>query len=115
MGEDRHWMYSPKRLDEFEIGVINFLNASFAKAAQGSQIRCPCRRCKNRYWYCRSEVFDHLKVDGFVDNYYVWTFHGEEPLHMNYNDVANNEEDLNMHDNVDELLHDRFRDTLAGT
>ncbi|KAD4586076.1 hypothetical protein E3N88_23677 [Mikania micrantha] len=40
----RDWMYLPRRLPEFEARVIEFLNASFDKAAKGSQICCPCKR-----------------------------------------------------------------------
>ena len=109
MGDDRSWMYLPRAFQDFENGVIKFLNASFAKATRGNQIRCPCRQCKNRYWYRRNEVFDHLKVEGFVENYEVWTFHGEE---MNC-DVSDDDCSV-RHDNVDELLNDRFRDTIEG-
>ncbi|KAM0027484.1 putative Transposase-associated domain-containing protein [Helianthus debilis subsp. tardiflorus] len=104
MGNFRDWMYLPRRLPEFEAGVIEFLNASFAKAAKGSQICYPCKRCMNRYWYRRDEVFDHLKGHGFVEDYYVWVFHGETPPQTN-----------GMQDNFDEFLHDRFRDTMEET
>ncbi|XP_022031985.1 uncharacterized protein LOC110933051 [Helianthus annuus] len=110
----RGWMYLPRRLPEFEAGVIEFLNASFAKAAKGFQILCPCKRCINRYWYRRDEVFDHLKGHGFVEDYYVWVFHGETPsqtrIHTGIDDIGDG-----MHDNFNELLHDRFRDTVMET
>lgn len=64
MGNARDWMYLPIRLPEFETGVIGFLNASFAKTAIGGQILCPCKQCKNRYWYRRDEIFDHIKGQG---------------------------------------------------
>ncbi|KAD6795867.1 hypothetical protein E3N88_06763 [Mikania micrantha] len=70
MGNAKEWMYLPRQLPEFEAGVIEFLNASFGKAAKGSQIYCPCKWCKNRYWHRRDVVFDHLKGHGFVDDYY---------------------------------------------
>ncbi|XP_056699487.1 uncharacterized protein [Spinacia oleracea] len=107
MGEDRSCMYLPRRLPEYENGVIEFLNASFSKAATGGQIRRPCKRCKNRYWYRRNDVYNHLKGDGFVDNYYVWNFHGEESSTMKYV-----EDELNMVDDFNELLHDRFRNVV---
>ncbi|KAL4581331.1 hypothetical protein LXL04_017545 [Taraxacum kok-saghyz] len=104
-------MYIPRRLPQFETGVIEFLNASFAKVAKGGQICCPCKLCKNRYWYRRDKVFDHLKGYGFVENYYVWVFHGENPSELGSNTAIDDDGDdgAGMHDNIDELLHDRFR------
>jgi hypothetical protein len=114
MGNARDWMYLPRRLHEFEAGVIDFLNASFAKAAKGSQICCPCKRCMNRYWHRRDEVFDHLKGHGFVEDYYVWVFHGEGASQTRFNTGLEDNGD-GIHDYFDELLHDRFRDTLEET
>ncbi|MFS7937337.1 putative Transposase-associated domain-containing protein [Helianthus anomalus] len=56
MGNVRDWMYKPRRLPEFEAGVVEFLNSSFAKAGGSSQICCPCKKCMNCYWYRRDEV-----------------------------------------------------------
>lgn len=106
-------MRLPRRLPEFENGLVNFLNASFAKASRGNQIRCPCKQCKNRYWCHRSEVYDHLKVDGFVDDYEIWSFHGEDHVSMGQVDVME-EDNFVMHDSIDELMHDRFRETIVG-
>ncbi|XP_076932136.1 uncharacterized protein LOC143597540 [Bidens hawaiensis] len=114
MGNVRDWMYFPRRLPEFEAGVIEFLDASFTKAAKGSQIYCPCKQCKNRYWYRRDEVFDHLKGHGFIEDYYIWVLHGESPSQTRFNAGIDDDGD-GMHDNFDELLHDWFRDTLDET
>nr|GEV82066.1 hypothetical protein [Tanacetum cinerariifolium] len=62
VNDGRDWMYYPRRLPEFEAGVNEFLDASFAKSAIGGA-----------------------------------------------NTVT--EDDTTMHDNMDELLHDRFGDT----
>ncbi|XP_042460417.1 uncharacterized protein LOC122043920 [Zingiber officinale] len=114
MGEDRSWMYFSIWVPEFENGLFNFLNISFAKASLGGQIKCPCRRCKNRYLYRRDEVYNHVKSEGFVENYDLWIFHGEDPSSLKTardldNDVPR------MRDNIDELLHDRFRDVIEET
>ncbi|XP_074266925.1 uncharacterized protein LOC141590217 [Silene latifolia] len=114
MRNDRSWMYLPRRLPEFENGVTEFLNASFSKAVHGNQIRCPCKRCKNRYWLKRHEVFDHLIGFGFVENYVVWIFHGEDELS---NETINEppHENHNFHDNTDTLLEHRFRNPYEGS
>ena len=45
MRNDRKWMYLPRILPEFEVGLIKFLDASFAKGVHGSQIRCQGKDC----------------------------------------------------------------------
>ncbi|KAL4583779.1 hypothetical protein LXL04_008362 [Taraxacum kok-saghyz] len=114
MMNGREWMYLPRRLPEFETGVNNFLDASFAKAARGGQIVCPCKKCKNRFWCHRLEVYNHLKWDGFVENYYVWVFHGEKPSDITSNSCLD-DNDVHMNDNFAELLHDTFRDNIEET
>ncbi|XP_074283226.1 uncharacterized protein LOC141607776 [Silene latifolia] len=113
MRNDRSWMYIARRLPEFENGVIEFLNVLFSKAVHGSQIRCPCKRCMNRYWLRRHEVYDHLKAFGFVENYYVWTFHGEDPLSTE-TIFETLDEEPSFNDNTDTLLDDRFRSCFEG-
>ncbi|XP_076937830.1 uncharacterized protein LOC143605699 [Bidens hawaiensis] len=96
------------------VGVTDFLNASFAKVEKGSQICCPCKRCKNHYWYRRDEVFDQLKGHGFIEDYYVWVFHGENQSQTRFSAGIDDNGD-GMHDNFYELLHDRFRATVTET
>ncbi|KAD5802583.1 hypothetical protein E3N88_13943 [Mikania micrantha] len=112
MGNVRDWMSSPRRLPEFEAGVIEFLNASFAHAAKGGQICCPCKRCMNRYWYRRDGVFDQLKGYGFVENYYVWVFHGEDPSQMRDETITKDNEGGSIHENFHELLRDKYRNIV---
>ncbi|XP_074283770.1 uncharacterized protein LOC141608307 [Silene latifolia] len=85
----------------------------FLKFAHGSQIRCPCKRCINRYWLRKHEVYDHLKAFGFVEDYYVWTFHGEDPLSTE-TIVETLDEEENFNDNTNTLLDDRFRSCFEG-
>ncbi|KAK9075563.1 hypothetical protein SSX86_003888 [Deinandra increscens subsp. villosa] len=110
----RNWMYLPRRVPEFEVGVNEILNALFAKVADGSEISCPCKQCMNRYWHIRDEVYNHLKGHGFVEDYYVWVFHGETSFQPRFSTNIDDNGD-GMHDNLDELLHDRFRDTVEET
>jgi len=54
-------------------------------------IRCPCAKCTCRLIRSPKDVANHLKDLGFMDNYYVWIYHGEqEPTN-------NTESDVNMH------------------
>ena len=41
------------------------------------ELRCPCRKCKNRKLIVVDEVQYHLVSKGFVPHYYQWSSHGE--------------------------------------
>ncbi|XP_019236736.1 PREDICTED: uncharacterized protein LOC109216969 [Nicotiana attenuata] len=81
----RRWMYNrnhPNRAglrDEFIEGVAEFI----AKAQTlddfliGGRIRCPCVKCKCVKLLKSDAVKVHLYKKGFVENYCIWTAHGE--------------------------------------
>ncbi|XP_019257778.1 PREDICTED: uncharacterized protein LOC109235995 [Nicotiana attenuata] len=54
-------------------------------------------------------VEDHLVVNGFVDGYTKWVFHGEGFSSRNAPHQSNDDEGSNMRDDIDGLLHDTFR------
>ncbi|XP_052723690.1 pollen-specific leucine-rich repeat extensin-like protein 4 isoform X2 [Vigna angularis] len=82
----RGWMYdrcySGRRglKESFVIGVEEFVETArrYQYYALDGGIRCPCIKCE-----CTSILKDevvkvHLYQKGFMPNYTVWTFHGEE-------------------------------------
>ncbi|CAL5192329.1 unnamed protein product [Lathyrus oleraceus] len=83
----RSWMYDrtyPGRRGlkpNFEEGVKGFITWAFAQECCLSEggVRCPCLKCE-----CRpiisdpEEVERHLKRRGFIKNYWVWTYNGEQ-------------------------------------
>jgi len=84
--ENQRWI--DHRLDhnrhvrpEFKEGVIGLIN--FATSHQESfercqKLRCPCVKCRcKRYCYV-DDVMVHLCEQGFMENYYYWTNHGEK-------------------------------------
>ncbi|XP_019263792.1 PREDICTED: uncharacterized protein LOC109241509 [Nicotiana attenuata] len=106
---DKSWMYLLRWTDEYIRGVNNFLDKAFERASQRNKILCPCKKCINRYWHYRNVVEDHLVVNGFVDGYTKWVFHGEGLSSRNAPHQSNDDEDSNMRDDIDGLLHDTFR------
>nr|XP_018628358.1 uncharacterized protein LOC104102253 [Nicotiana tomentosiformis] len=95
--------------DEYIRGVNNFLDKAFERASQGNEILCPCKKCMNRNWYYKNVVEDHLVVNEFVDGYTKWVFHGEGFSSANSPNPCNDDDDFDMCDNIDGLLHDTFR------
>jgi len=95
----RSWMYDRKYPGKrklkaaFVDGVRDFVAYAMAQDAfqlEGG-IRCPCVKCTCRLIRSPKDVVNHLKDLGFMENYYVWIYHGEqEPTN-------NTEYDVNMH------------------
>lgn len=83
----RDWMY--KRLDgrggivsNFIIGVNNFIQyaCSQQNRMSGDNIKCPCKKCHNIKYMDIEMVKCHLFQYGFVENYFVWKYQGEEDV-----------------------------------
>ncbi|KAK4269929.1 hypothetical protein QN277_023023 [Acacia crassicarpa] len=83
--EHQRWMYnrinpSTKWVTvEFEQGVDGFLTYVYQSpySQKWGELRCPCVKCKSRYYLPFDEVKVHLYSKGFMPDYYVWTSHGE--------------------------------------
>ncbi|XP_019239923.1 PREDICTED: uncharacterized protein LOC109219903 [Nicotiana attenuata] len=106
---DKRWMSLRRSTDEYIQGVNDFLNKTFERASQGNEILCPCKECANYFWYYRNVVKDHLIVNGFVHGYTKWVFYGEGFSSRKTPCLSNNDEGSEMHDDIDGLLHDIFR------
>jgi hypothetical protein len=57
---DKSWIHEPRASSTYLNGLDNFLDFAFHNVAQESQVLCPCKKCNNRYWGNREEVFEHL-------------------------------------------------------
>jgi hypothetical protein len=61
-------------------GVCAFLEIVVQHASRQKEetIYCPCKVCKNNMIFKDHEVIrEHLVRSGFMDNYFIWTKHGE--------------------------------------
>ena len=82
----RGWMYdrcySGRRglKEAFVFGVNEFVETTrrYKYYALDGGIRCPCIKCECTKIMKDEEVKVHLYQKGFMPNYKVWTFHGEE-------------------------------------
>jgi len=65
--------------EEFIEGVNEFIiHAMSLEPFQiGGMIMCPCVKCKYLRFYGSKDIKTHLYKKGFMDNYFVWTSHGE--------------------------------------
>ena len=82
----RRWVYDScysgrKGLKEtFVIGVEQFIQTTrqYKYYALEGGIRCPCVKCEGTHILKDEEVKVHLYKKGFMPDYWIWTFHGEE-------------------------------------
>ncbi|XP_070003065.1 uncharacterized protein [Nicotiana sylvestris] len=106
---DKSWMGLRRSTDDYICGVNVFLDKAFKRSSQGNEILCPCKKCFNRYWHYRNVVEDHLISYGFTYGYTKWVFHGEGFSSRDLPHPTNDDDGSDMHDDIDGLLHDTFR------
>ena len=80
---DREWMYRVPRIDDtmsFVNNVQKFIDtAKKHRLSLGRELTyCPCSRCENKLLLEDNGVKSHLIRYGFVKDYTIWKFHGEE-------------------------------------
>jgi hypothetical protein len=70
----------------FKDGVDEFVTFAMSQdiVKKEGGIRCPCLKCMCGSIQSPKNVTDHLQKVGFMDDYYVWIYHGEEePSNIN--------------------------------
>ncbi|XP_042969124.1 uncharacterized protein LOC122301817 [Carya illinoinensis] len=109
---DKSWMHIEDRLHSIEYaeGVRQFISMAISHTANPDQIRCPCRRCRNRAFHSNRTIEDHLFFRGIDPTYTPWIFHGEDDPFLSATFSDEDEDDMLAHsdyiDDLDELLDD---------
>ncbi len=90
MRPDRQWMSEDTKIgglisQQFVENVDKFIDFALQQSNYVSEcvlIRCPRKkkRCQNQSFYDTDSVKLHLYKYGFVHNYDVWRFHGENEV-----------------------------------
>jgi hypothetical protein len=80
--KDRSWMYESGDVLAHFKGVLIFLETDVQHATHEKEeaIYCPCNVCNNNvmHLYKDNEIIcEHLVWSGFMDNYFIWSKHGE--------------------------------------
>ncbi|CAN1782437.1 hypothetical protein LINPERHAP1_LOCUS15825 [Linum perenne] len=63
--------------EEYNRGVVEFLDYAFQRNGGGNEVRCPCVKCLNARLETRDTILVHLKLYGILANYTFWCHHGE--------------------------------------
>jgi Transposase family tnp2/Domain of unknown function (DUF4218)/Transposase-associated domain/Domain of unknown function (DUF4216) len=78
-------------------GLNTFLDAAEAHRSSKGFMCCPCRICRNNKEFSRRKTLQaHLYESGFMDNYTIWTKHGEPGVLME--DDEDNDDDNTIPD-----------------
>jgi hypothetical protein len=80
--EDRSWMYESGDVLAHFKGVSIFLEAAaqHTTCEKEEVIYCPCKVCNNNVMYLYTDygiIRAHVVRNGFMDNYFIWSKHGE--------------------------------------
>ena len=97
---DKSWMNKDRLLDEYNLGVKNFIEIGIHHSKGLNFIWCLCLNCGNTLKQDVDVVRDHLYVHGIDKSYKTWILHGEQVLRDkdesvntldedDYNDVRN--------------------------
>ena len=109
MEENRRWMYEgwKKRgalSSEWVAKTDAFLDHAFARSETGTDVRCPCSKCRNINFLDRRTMSIHICKNGYMPGYEVWVHHGEDPPPRIVSEVQSHEEE--DYDRMEEMLDD---------
>jgi hypothetical protein len=85
----------------------NFIDRAFA-LSRGTDVRCPCNMCRVCRCQDKRTLSGHLCKYGYMPNYEVWVYHGEEFPRENVFEAHNN--DGVEYDRMEEMLQDLRED-----
>ena len=71
------WMQKSRVSQEYDNGVLEFLDFAFSNAPGSDKLPCPCVHCNNCLMQNRYVMHNHLQNHGIVRNYVRWVMHGE--------------------------------------
>ena len=93
---NRQWMYlADRRSKQWVDGMHAFLDVAEANKLPSGAMFCPCGQCENRRTYkSRGILHFHLMSSGFMQNYTVWSKHGERGVIMDDNEEEDDDNDI---------------------
>ena len=92
---DRQWMYNHHYTMAWINGLKTFLDATETHKSSKGFMLCPCRICRNQKEFSKRHTLHvHLFEKGFMDNYTLWTKHGEPGVPMEDNEEDNDDDNI---------------------
>ena len=94
------WIGLPRSSAEYVRGVTAFLRNAFPIYKVGDEMKCPCKKCTERNWYCENVIYDHL------------IFNGPSPLHTGWICEVSQTKLIGVDDHMDCATEMDFEDNL---
>lgn len=110
----KEWMAAPHGSLEYRVGILYFLRYAFGDATQEVTRPCPCCKCINSLSHDRETIHEHLMINGILQDYRIWNFHGENLIVQDHDnnqlrDLAQQVPEVTSHEPlVQEMLNDAF-------
>jgi hypothetical protein len=108
MSQDRSWMQLNQATDDWQKGLVQFLETAFKGNCHGGTAPCPCSTCRSSEYIMQSEIQRHLLSRGFDDSF----IKGEGVGHDSYDDNACNGD---VADLVSSLIKGAIQGEIIGT
>ncbi|XP_015382412.1 uncharacterized protein LOC107175499 [Citrus sinensis] len=105
---DKSWIHESRASPAFKLGgVSEFLKFAFENSTNDGRLKCPCKKCSNRYRHNRDTIYEHMICFGVGTDYLSnkWIYHGE----LKKRQTTVNNEGVNETGNMHDMLHDVFR------
>ncbi|KAK9209724.1 hypothetical protein WN944_002092 [Citrus x changshan-huyou] len=76
---DKSWIHESRASPAFKLGVSGFLKFAFENTTNDGRLKCPCKKCSNRYRHDRDTIYGHMICFGVGTDYLSnkWIYHGE--------------------------------------
>ncbi|CAO2841061.1 unnamed protein product [Amaranthus hypochondriacus] len=104
------WTNFLQSSNEYEKGVLDYLDRAFATQGIGDQIICPCKECYRRFWYRRDKVYNHLFANGIMSSTEGWQCDENDTSSTKNTNVDNSPAFL---DDMERVIYDTHRDVAT--
>jgi hypothetical protein len=111
MSQDRSWMRLNQATDDWQKGLVQFLETTFKGNSRGGTALCPCSTCRSSVYITQPEIQRHLLSRDFDD---CFIKEGEGVGHDSYDDNAYNDDAPGDDGSVTYLVLSLIRSAIHG-
>lgn len=98
------WIGLPRSSAEYVRGIKAFLRNAFPIYKVGDEMKCPCKKCTERYWYCENVIYDHLIFNGPSQLHAGWICEVSQTKLIGVDDLRDCETEMDFEDNLDVMF-----------
>jgi len=99
------WIGLPRSSAEYVRGIKAFLRNAFPIYKVGDEMKCPCKKCTERYWYCENVIYDHLIFNGPSQLHAGWICEVSQTKLTAADDLMDCETEMDFEDNLDVMFN----------